>query len=69
LKIFKWDDDSGDLGVCFPVKLVERLCLQEGDDVEVTEGSGGQIIISVTPAKTGAQTTIVLTKQKAYQAT
>lgn len=63
MKIFKWDDESGDLGVCFPDDLVERLGIHEGDDVELTEGSGGQLIISVTPAKTGARTTLVLTKK------
>lgn len=63
MRIFKWDDGSGDLGVCLPDELVERLGLQEGDDVEVTEGSGGQLIISVTPAQAGAQTTILLTKK------
>ncbi len=46
MKIFKWDDNSGDLGVCLPDDLVERLGLKEGDEVEVTADASGALLIA-----------------------
>ena len=46
MKIFKWDDQSGDLGVCLPDELVKHLDLREGDEVELIEASNGQLIIA-----------------------
>ena len=56
MKIFKWDDNSGDLGVCLPDDLVKRLGIQEGDEVEVTADASGALLIAKACPPPGSAT-------------
>ena len=45
MKVIKFDDKSGDLGLLRPDDIVANLGLKEGDNVELIEGPNGTVIV------------------------
>ena len=46
MKVIKFDDKSGELGLLIPDDIVANLGLKEGDNVELINGPNGTVIVS-----------------------
>ena len=45
MKVIRFDDQTGELGLLVPDDIVAEIGLKEGDNVELVEGPKGTLII------------------------